>query len=155
MSVRRSLVAALKGLLTPVGGATTADSTTPGDEAVWGGTVAAEAGTVTSVSARFATAGETIRFFTTRDVAGTWTVRDTTANLTSILGLNAYTVALAIQPGDSLGVYTSSGRAGLRRASGAGSYFVRTAGGVPTAGGAYANDTTDTAVYAFVGVGNQ
>lgn len=159
MSIRHRLLAAIAGAaggaLTPVGGDTAANTSNADLEAVWGGTTAAQAGTVTSVSARFDTAGEVIRFFTIRDVSGTWTVRAVTGALSSVVGVSAYPVSLAIQPGDSLGVYTESARADLRKASGAGSYRVRVAAGVPTAGAAYAPDSTDTASYAFVGTGTQ
>lgn len=144
------------GPLTPVGGNTAANTTTIATAATWGGTAAVEAGTVTSVSARFATAGGTIRFFTIRDVSGTPTVRAATGNLTSVAGLSAYAVSLAIQPGDTLGVYQSGGTAGLRYAAGTGNYTRDGGATSPSAGTTYAVGASDASRdYAYVGTGIQ
>lgn len=155
--MRRTMLTAGPAVLTPVGGASTANTSTAFEDIVWGGAAALEPGTVTSVSARFVVASATIRFFTIRDVAGTWTVRDATGNLTSVAGLSSYTVALAIQPGDFLGVHQNNGAAEIRYvASGSGTYYRSTSAVDPVAGGTYTVASTDTNhTFAFVGTGTQ
>lgn len=150
--MRRSLLTASLAFV-PMGGDTTADTSNLPTTYVWGGTPASTAGTITSVSARFGVASQALRFFTIRDVAGTWTIQTASGNLSTLLGVNAYSVSLAVTAGDLLGVWSALAGGQLRYvASGTGTYYRSTTAGSPDPTETLTVTQTDTNhTYAFVG----
>lgn len=140
------------GALTPVGGASSANSSTEPDELMFGGTAAAESGTITSIDARLTNA-QTCRFFTIRQVTGVWTVRAATSNISGLTGLNTYAVSLAIVTGDLIGIYLASFGA-MRYAPGGGTWYTKSSPVVPGAGTTYTGlGSSGGRQYALVGMG--
>lgn len=114
---------------------------------------APRAGVITSIS-MYAPDADTVRVLTGTGTSTSFTVADTTGDLTTVTGVNTFTVGLAIPAGGVLAFWSAGGSgAGALHPGGGGSYM-KGSTTAPTVGSVYTGANSNSNTLSLNGTGS-
>lgn len=114
---------------------------------------APRAGVITSIS-MYAPNSGTVRILTGTGTSTSFTVADTTGDLTTVAGVNTFAVGLVIPAGGVLAFWSNAPSRGALHTGGDGSYLKSSVTTAPTVGSAYTGATSNTNTLSLNGTGS-